>query len=65
MIQFQDSINRTFEETESLLEHLKLGNGQEPTNNVNAGAKMPKVEHKKPSKVCSVIYNFNEVGSQL
>ena len=40
----QDSIYRTFQETESLLEHLKLGTEHEDVKNGQvAGAKMPKV----------------------
>jgi len=49
----QDSIYRTFQETESLLEHLKLGtenekpvheNKEAPTSSSPTGAKMPKGE---------------------
>ena len=43
MLQFQDSIFRTFQETESLLEHLRVGTEpNEPSSPGATGAKMPK-----------------------
>ena len=45
---FQDSIYRTFQETESLLEHLRVGTGPgqpaatSPGSTAGTGAKMPK-----------------------
>ena len=44
LVHFQGSIYRAFEETESLLAHLRQGTGEEEEGKAStAGAKMPKV----------------------
>ena len=45
---FQDSIYRTFQETESLLQHLRHGTNEENSTTTEvAGNKMPKVYIKQ------------------
>ena len=62
MYLFQNSINRTFEETESLLAHLRQGTAQQQQEQVELTASLSTPGAKKP-KVSIAITHFPLLNS--